>query len=187
MSKSLDWLTGNAGVDGERRAKASPELPVLDPADFDPATGTLHWSRFMAILEAERSETPGALLMIDLNSGSGSTEALTGEFQGDVLPLLAQSIRQAVRAEDLIAHVAGYKFAVLLRGAEQEVAEGAARRIQESVDDTLFMTVAGILRLGADVGGALYVSPDRRHGEIVEAAKVNLDAARTSTTHVRIQ
>ncbi len=74
-----------------------------------------------------------------------------------------------------------------LRGAEQKLAEGVARRIQESVDDTLFMTVAGILRPGADVGGTFYASPERGNGDVVGGATINLDAARSSTTHLHIQ
>ena len=93
------------------------------------------------------------------------------------MPWLAQLIRQAVRAEDLVAHLYDYRFAVLLRGAAQDVAETVAERIRESVDDTLFMTAEGVSRLGVAVGGAIYDPASKQKTDIVGAAFDNLSSA----------
>ena len=178
MTKSwLDWFTRNYGADWDRRTEPAADMPELDPADFDPVTGTLHWAKFTNILEAERSHIAGALLVIDLNERSSEIETLAEESRKNVLPWLAQSIRQAVRAEDLVAHLYDYRFAVLLRGAAQDVAETVAERIRESVDDTLFMTAEGVSRLGVAVGGAIYDPASKQKTDIVGAAFDNLSSA----------
>ncbi len=176
MAKSwLDWFTRNSEGDWDRRAKSTPELPMLDPADFDPITGTLPWAKFTTILEAERLQFAGALLVIDLDHRSSQIEALSEESQKDVLPWLAQSIRQAIRFEDLVTHLYGYRFAVLLRGAAQEMAETVAGRILQSVDDTIFMTNAGISPLGVAIGGVTFDPLGGHQSDVVEVAFANLD------------
>lgn len=169
-----DWFTGRSAANWERRAGTAPQLPPLDPADYDPVTGTLHWAKFTTILEAERTHFAGALLVIDLDERSAEIETLAEESRKNVLPWLAQSIRQAVRADDLVTHLYDYRFAVLLRGAAQDMAETVANRIRESVDDTIFMTNEGIARLGVAVGGATYDPKAGLTTDIVSLAFDNL-------------
>ncbi|AVF02633.1 hypothetical protein C4375_02065 [Devosia sp. I507] len=187
MAKSwLDWFTGKGVDDWDRRAKSAPEMPPLDPEDFDPVTGAIHWAKFTRILEAERLQSAGALLVIDLNERSAEIESLAEESRKSVLPWLSQSIRHAVRADDLVTHLYGYRFAVLLRGAAQEVADTVAKRIRESVDDTIFMTNEGISRLGVAVGGVTYDPADEPKSDIIKAAFDNLGYAGKSEPFILI-
>jgi diguanylate cyclase (GGDEF)-like protein len=187
MAKSwLDWFTGKSAGEWDRRAKPAPEMPQLEPEDFDPVTGAIHWAKFTRILEAERLQSAGALLVIDLDERSTEIETLAEESRKSVLPWLSQSIRHAVRAEDLVTHLYDYRFAVLLRGAAQEVADTVAKRIRESVDDTIFMTNEGISRLGVAVGGVTYDPAREKDNDIIKAAFDNLGNAAKSEPFILI-
>ena len=183
----LDWFSGQTEGDADRRGKSASAIPTLDSADLDLATGTVVWPKFMAILEAEKAQLPGALLVIDLERPAADLASNTENGRAEILPLLAQAIKQAIRHEDLVTHVYDYRFAVLLRGAAQEIADTVADRIRASVDDTLFMSVDGILRLGVDVGGVVYLPTSARQDDIIAAAMTNLGAARSNDRHILIQ
>lgn len=187
MAKSwLDWLTGKSAGDWDRRKPAERELPAVRDVDRDPETGTMHWVQFTAILEAELKDHPGVLLVIDLDDRSAAIEAVADDNRADILPWLARSIEQAVRGTDLVAHLQGYKFAVLLRGASQDVASQVAARIRESVDDTLFMTASGIARLGVAVGGVSFPQAQAGEGGLLDAALADLGAAKSEKDQIHI-
>lgn len=175
MAKSwFGWFGGKTEV--ERRADRPRAAIAVDPDDIDPLTGALYWDRFQVMLAAEQAQEPGVLLVIDLSERSvrvgGSEEAKALE----ILPWLAQAIRQAIRADDLLAHVDGYRFAVLLRGAPQEVGQMTSERILDSVDNTIFMTAEGISKLDVTIGGTVFEVADGK--AIFDTASANLERAK---------
>lgn len=184
MGTFKNWLAGLTGRDSdgvERRQDARPSVIKIDPSDMDPASGALRTDRFMSMLAAEQAQRPGALLLIDMAERVGIAETGNAETPSEALVLMALAIRQAVRADDLVTHVEGYRFAVLLRGAPQELADAIAQRICESVDDTVFMTAHGIAQLDIAVGGAMFEPGKNR--DIYTDAGLALDAARTSESY----
>jgi diguanylate cyclase (GGDEF)-like protein len=180
MTKSSDGQSfGPPGEDKDRRVASVVPLPVLHPSDFDAPTGTLRLQRFMALMVERQQDAPGALMIIDLDNQSLALGQHAGEID-EFLPPLSQAIRQAVRNDDWIAHVAGFKFALLLHGADQALADGIADRIRESVADTLFLTENGIAQLGVAIGGVAFTPARSRQGSVFEAANSNLAEARHS-------
>ncbi|WEK03738.1 MAG: diguanylate cyclase [Candidatus Devosia phytovorans] len=124
---------------------------AIRPEDFDPRTRTLKWDRFMAMIEAERDQGPGALLLIDLTDQSRMVAGAVPGAANDVLPLLAQALRAAIRADDLVAHSDGYRFVILLRGASEQVGKDVRERVIDSVEDTIFITHDGIMPIAVNV------------------------------------
>src|SRR5690606_10974138 len=114
---------------GERRQSEVPLAIPVGSDDIDQLTGALKWHRFTSLLDAEHQRAPGVLLVVDLSSRSQSLAQMAGQKADEILPWLAQAIRQAMRSDDLLAHVDGYRFAVLLRGAPHDVAESVSNRI----------------------------------------------------------
>jgi GGDEF domain-containing protein len=176
MSKSwFGWLAGKGDDKVDRRKDVAPAAFEVTERDVDPLTGALRWDRFMTIFNVEQAQAPGALLLIDLRT---KDEGIDPNEWEENLPWLAQAIRQAIRSDDLLAHVSDYRFAVLLRGAPQHLAEAISRRILESVDDTIFMTADGLAQLETSIGGVSFAGGVRR--DVVADAIANLDQARTS-------
>lgn len=179
------WLTGKSKKDERRRDKVPPAVMNISVEDIDPLTSALRWDRFAAMVEAEQAQAPGVLLIVDLSAHSGSATAVTGHNSAEVLPWLADAIRRAIRADDLLAHVEGYRFAVLLRGAPQEIGAAVSERILESVDDTVFTTAQGVVHLDVAVGGAVYRASPKPSA--VKAAMANLDLARQAGKALLVQ
>lgn len=178
MKSVFDWFSGRKAQQGERRQSEVPSAIPVKSDDIDQLTGALKWHRFTALLEAEQQQAQGVLLVVDLSSRSQTLAQMAGQKEEEILPWLAQAIRQAMRSDDLLAHVDGYRFAVLLRGAPQDVAESVSNRILESVDDTIFMTAHGIAQLGVNVGGASFTAGETV--DVIESAVSNLDKARAA-------
>lgn len=157
MAKSwFGWFGDKQDGATERRARVpQAEIPIA-PDDIDPVTGALYWDRFEAMLQAEQAQAPGVLLVIDLSERSMRVGGMAGGKALEILPWLAQAIRQAIRSDDLLAHIDGFRFAVLLRGAPQEVGQATCDRIVESVDNTIFMTADGISHLDVAIGGKVF-------------------------------
>lgn len=185
MIKSwFGWLLGKVDGQGDRRKDVAPAAVEVGRRDLDPLTGELRWDRFMSMLNVEQAQAPGVLLFIDLSTSAGRIKATATE-RDENLPWLAQAIRQAIRSDDLVAHVSDYRFAVLLRGAPQDLGEAISRRILESVDDMIFMTDDGIVQLEMSIGGADFDGSARR--DVVADAIANLDQARKSGKQAVIQ
>lgn len=186
MIKSwLNWLNKNRDEGVERRAEVAPPVMEITPRDIDPVTGALRWERFLAMFNAEQEQAPGVLLVVDLSSRAQTLDMMGAQNQSDILPWLAQAIRQAIRSNDLLGHVDGYRFAALLRGAPQEVGDAISARILESVDNTIFMTAEGIAKLSVTVGGTLI--GERSRSDALGLAIANLDRARSMGTPSIIQ
>lgn len=179
------WLTGGDDKGETRRAEVPRAAIEIMPQDIDPVTGALYWDRFAVMLEAEQTQGPGVLLIVDLSTRSGNVTEATGLKADEILPWLAQSIRQAIRADDLLAHVDRYCFAALLRGAPQEVGSAVSERILESIDDTIFMTTDGIVHLGVTVGGAVYQQSSDL--DALDEAMANLGVAKASGRAMLVQ
>lgn len=177
MAKSwFGWFEGKRDDTTDRRADAPRAAIAVEPGDIDPLTGALYWDRFQVMLDAEQARAPGVLLVIDLSERSSSTGG-TGEQRAmEILPWLAQAIRQAIRADDLLTHVDGFRFAVLLRGAPQAVGQATCDRILESVDNTIFMTADGLSRPDVTIGGAVFDAASGR--DAFNKATSALDRAR---------
>jgi GGDEF domain-containing protein len=169
----------------ERRAEVPRAAVAVTPDDLDPLTGGLRWERFQFMLAAEQAQASGVLLAIDLTTRSDQALAATGQTVDDILPWMAKAISQAIRRDDLLSHLEGFRFAVLLRGAPQDMAAAISERILESVDDTIFLTKDGIVHLDVSVGGAVYAQSLERDG--LGKAMLNLDVARESPRGILVQ
>lgn len=179
MVKSrLGWFSHRWRKKKDRRSRVDPEPLPISAGDLDPVLGTILWPRFVEMLDSEVSAgRGGALLVLDLDSQGRSAAVLVDRNRQEILPLLAQSIRQAVRSGDPIAHLDACRFVVLLRGAPQEVGDSIARRILESVDDTVFLIGEGLVRLSVGVGGIVFGSGTGDRQELLERAADNLEGA----------
>jgi hypothetical protein len=175
------WLSGKGDVEGDRRKEVSPAAARVTEPDFDVLTGALRWDRFMEIFNLEQAQAPGVLLLIDLGSRTGDIEGSDWEQN---LPWLAQAIRQAIRSDDLLAHVSDHRFAVLLRGASQTLGEAISQRILKSVDNTIFMTAQGVASLETAIGGTGFEVESNR--DVLADALANLDRAHNSREHAII-
>ncbi|MGC9270736.1 sensor domain-containing phosphodiesterase [Acidiphilium sp.] len=153
-----------AWVDVSDKQKADEEIYRL--AFFDQLTGMPNRAMLQrhlasALVHAQDSGLSGALLFIDL-SGFNLINDLHGHHIGDlVLTQAARRFRAALRGPDIIARLAGDKFAVLLADLadKPDAAATITQQIATKLLDALappIMVATHECHVGADIGIAIF-------------------------------
>jgi diguanylate cyclase (GGDEF)-like protein len=107
-------------------------------ADVDGLTGCLNQRAFGRSMDEHCTSTqPGAttaLIIIDLDHFKQVNDS-HGHIAGDmVLGLVAEALRHAVRAGDLVARIGGDEFAVIAPGLRSDAAEALADRCRRAIE-----------------------------------------------------
>jgi len=145
---------------GERLARQQLEALALR----DPLTGLANHRHFHERLHSElqRARRDGAslaLIVLDLDHFKALNDSRGHAFGDRVLCEVAGALRAAVRESDLVARVAGEKFAVLLPGARAYAAVHAADGVRARIarlrtDGAPFSASAGVATFPTDAADA---------------------------------
>jgi diguanylate cyclase (GGDEF)-like protein len=133
QARSLEYLVGERTRQLEERNR---QLEVL--ATRDPLTGLFNRRYMEHRLEEElarlkRYGTPYSVVLVDVDHFKAVNDTL-GHAAGDhVLVQVASSLKNNVRAVDLVARFGGEEFIVLLPNTDGEPAELTANRLRRKV------------------------------------------------------
>jgi diguanylate cyclase (GGDEF)-like protein len=135
------------------------EMVLTHDASHDPLTGLLNRSGLRAHVDqawAERSEAaPVAVLFGDLDGFKHVNDSLGHDAGDEVLAHVAQRLRTAVRAGDVVARWGGDEFVVLCPSVSSvEDATEIADRIRVALEAP-FRVGPGLAEIGISVGVAL--------------------------------
>ena len=120
---------------GKRKADSSaPTVPSFDDLDIDPETGLVAPARFEEALQKEiarglRYGSSSALALFEV----AVAEKPTNGALPSPAPFVAEILRKAARASDVVARVAPQAFAVLLVEARAEGAKQFTERVRTSI------------------------------------------------------
>ncbi|MEM7701913.1 MAG: EAL domain-containing protein [Pseudomonadota bacterium] len=145
----------------------------------DHVTGLLNRQTFFERLGLRCTDSPGAILLIDLDDFSSINDNL-GHHVGDrLLKIAGQRISHAMRNGDLVARVAADQFAVLLRSGTDVVneAEVIAERVARSIMPPITIDEAQC-RLSSSVGIARFPEDGVGASGIVRNAEMALQRAK---------
>jgi diguanylate cyclase (GGDEF)-like protein len=144
----------------------------------------LHRAGGRALAAAQRSGTPAALLLIDLDRFKEVNDTLGHDHGDELLVEVTDRLRAALRGADLLARLGGDEFAVLLpevphRGAVAEVAQRLHRALEAP-----FALRGVAVGLEASIGVA--VCPDDGHDvtTLLRRADVAMYDAKASGTRI---
>jgi diguanylate cyclase (GGDEF)-like protein len=172
---------GWRGVISDVTEKVNSENMLRVLAHTDSLTGLAN--RFtlrdsMARMLSE--ELPISLFAIDLDHFK-SVNDMYGHSTGDaLLQVIAQRLRECVRAEAIVARMGGDEFAVLLQCPEAESSAPAiAQRIVESLAQAVNLHVR-VLRVGGSVGVALRSESALSIDELLIQADIAMYAAKAA-------
>jgi diguanylate cyclase (GGDEF)-like protein len=109
-------------------------------AATDALTGLANHRGFHEILAAElelarRTDSPVALVMLDLDNFKTVNDTHGHPYGDEVLKAVGKNLRGAVRATDIAARVGGEEFALVLPGTDGELAYQIAERARKGVAD----------------------------------------------------
>jgi diguanylate cyclase (GGDEF)-like protein len=150
----------------------------------DPLTGLANYRRLKNVLaqevaRARRAETSLAVVFCDLD-GFKRVNDLHGHHAGDgVLRLLARTMAEVLRTEDLAARYGGDEFICIIPGADREQAETVSRRIAQRFSE-LLAGDAELRRIATcpTAGVALYPDQGSSADEVMAAADAALMVAK---------
>jgi diguanylate cyclase (GGDEF)-like protein len=140
-------------VDVERRASTDPLTDLPNRAAFEAAMQ-------VALSGAMLGRRP-ALVLVDLDGFKGVNDT-RGHASGDrALIAIARALRDAARADDLVARIGGDEFAVLLRDGNFDTPPFIGARLEEAIDGLGIASdrSAGTF-VGASVGWTLWQPGD---------------------------
>jgi diguanylate cyclase (GGDEF)-like protein len=155
------------------------EALVAWTAVYDEATG-LHNRRYFydcLSLECERSQrhgTPFYVLLLELRYPGPRKRGRGVRANRAALQPAAELVKNLTRSTDLVALISEGEFAVLLAGAQQDVARQLAERVRQSVNAVLPKLVAAgdpAVVPVAEVGVGTYGKDGTTPETLIEAAR----------------
>ena len=112
-------------------------------AQTDPLTGLFNHRAFherlrQALAEASRSHDVISLLMLDIDDFKRVNDVYGHGAGDEILRSLADTLKDAVRASDVVYRLGGEEFAIVIASRSPESAEQLANRLLECVETTEF-------------------------------------------------
>jgi diguanylate cyclase (GGDEF)-like protein len=133
---------------------------------------------------ALRGDTPGAILLIDLDRFKEVNDTLGHDHGDELLIEVASRLEGALRRGDTLARLGGDEFAVLLDGLSHR---GAVADLAGRLQDALRRPIAlrGVaIELEASIGVALYPEHGTTVGELLQRADVAMYDAKRGRTGI---
>lgn len=159
LAETLEALTSaHQRLEAAHAELADAHARLAEKARHDDMTGLLNRESFLAALKAARWRgDDGALLIIDADRFKYINDS-HGHGQGDIaLSMIADAIRDGVRAGDIVGRIGGEEFAAFLNGASEEETLLVAERIRLGVEALRFSPGEGrLLPLSVSIGGAQF-------------------------------
>lgn len=162
---------------------ANRELKRL--ATTDGLTGLLNHRAFQEVLafellRAKRHPRPLTLCMVDIDNFKQFNDALGHPAGDELLREVARTVRESLRAIDIIARYGGEEFAVILLDTDPLEGRRAAEKIGETVRHRIFSgeehQPGG--RVTVSIGIAAYPEQARSQAELIEKADIALYEAK---------
>lgn len=153
-------------------------------ASFDPLTGIANHRSMQDFLhrrvaEAGRTETELGVIMLDVDHFRSFNEEEGHDAGDQVLRMVVDVLRDAVRPYDMPARYGGEEFTIIMPGVGREGTVAVAERIREKICDLAYVTRSGrTRRITASMGCSVFPSTSKDPSGLLKAADVALFRAK---------
>ena len=135
--------------------------------------------RLAAGLRGRHPERPLSLLSVDLDGFKDVNDALGHHHGDELLAAVAARMRVGLRANDLLARIGGDEFAVVVEGADGELAVDVAQRLRAALRRP-FSLAGREITADASVGIATFPDHGREATELLRNADLAMYDAKAS-------
>ena len=159
------------------------EAEVLRLAHYDSLTGLLNRASFADKVHGMVHDgKPFAMLSIDLDRFKAVNDQFGHPVGDEVLVLVGERLKAAVKRTDWVARLGGDEFIVVLTGRNlRERAQNVANAVIDGIAEP-FVTARGVAHLGASVGVVLMPEDGRTTEQLRENADLALYRAKHNGT-----
>lgn len=153
--------------------------PTLSGNEVNATTGLLRrdalFLRLRELLERLLQDRQGsaAFLVIAINDLADINSSFGYEVGDHIIATVAQRIARRMRHADVIGHMSGHKFGVILHNCTESSLEIAAERFRSAVDDELVVTPAAEIQVSISIGAVIVP----RNARDAEAAAMRAEEA----------
>lgn len=160
------------------------DAELIRYASQDPLTGVANrrvmWEQGQyRVAELKRANTALAVLMIDVDHFKTINDRWGHDGGDHVLVSIAEILKSNIRDEDLLARVGGEEFMVLIRHADERVAEEAAERLRAAIDRERILLPSGdVWHCTASIGYCITTDSQTSWKDVVITADQALYAAK---------
>lgn len=142
---------------------------IANLSNYELVTGVYNRRRFTeelnrALLQAKHFGTPGALLLLEVDSYKAINSTLGRTAADKLLIDLAKLIQRRLKETDIIGNLGGAEFGIILQGLTGEQVEAWAERLLASIRKHDFKTEHGYLNITATVG-ITFFEPEVRNAD----------------------
>jgi len=131
-----------------------------------------------ALMVAQRNESTACVLYLDLNRFKLINGTLGRKVGDELLCQVAERLRNALRDEDVVAHLSGDEFAVGLFDIRQHFeATTVAQKLQGALEAP-FLVQGHDLRVGASIGIAVYPQDGQDAETLLRMADIAMERAK---------
>lgn len=157
--RTRDLMQANERLLHEVSERARAEEQLALAARADPLTGLMNRRAMLEQLEhqsarAQRSEAPFSLILADLDYFKSINDTHGHDAGDQALIAIAEQLRQALRAQDLVARWGGEEFLVLLPDTDLEGGLVVAENLREGVAARTLTIGGQTVRLTLSLGVA---------------------------------
>lgn len=153
---------------------------------YDRLTGLPNHNSFAQQLQeiisswTKNKENPFAILVIDLDNFKQINENLGYYFGDRLLVSIAQRVQQCIRSSDLVAHLGGDRFAIILKNISNiEISQKIAYRFQYELSFPFYLIGEEVFTT-ASIGIALSSKHSAHPDKLLGNAEIALSQAKAS-------
>ena len=161
-------------------ARKREELHLQNQLRSDPLTGALNRSAFIAQADsifAEGTNGKHALIILDVDHFKQVNDCFGHGYGDRVLIRVAETLRAALRADDLVGRLGGDEFLVLLRNvSKKEILETKLNNLRE----LLFQRVSEDKIVSCSLGAAVFPCDGMSFDELYRKTDIALYAAKNA-------
>ena len=134
----------------------------------------------VVLASSRRHAFPVSVLLVDVDHFKAVNDVHGHEAGDAVLQAVAQALRQAVRADDVLGRWGGEEFLVLSQHTEVEGARVLADRLRAAVGRVRVAVPGGAIAVTVSVGAATASGPAAGVDDVLRAADAQLYAAKAA-------